>query len=426
MRKTLLILISVTLLLAGQVTAIDLNSSRALQYYGAANTDGNLDFEVGTDGTVDVYGGLDMSGNSITGINGLNNCTADQALLGDGSCGSTGSSAEKDLTTSGGLTGGQNDVLAGTDGDVDLSIASQGVGQSELNTNVAGTGLSGGGGNALSVNWADADDLDSNGDLLTDAVQNGELVNNQVTVSSGNHLSGGGNVFLGGSTTLDVQDDFLLNSGDTMNGDLNMSGNNITNVAEPDSPQDAATKKYVDTLIYGEGVNRTIFVTNSSYASDLGGLSGADNKCQTEANNAGMSGSYKAVLSTGSVDAIDRFDWAWHDRIANPAGEVVARNDYKLWKKGSEGVKPGETLATPIQTGAQSGTDRVWTGTKSNGERATGGTPTHHCSGWTNGDLEDDAYVGNATETNNEWIANGEYEDCRSYSYARLYCLETK
>ena len=174
--------------------------------------------DVNVTGNATVHGSLSVGGTE---------CPDDEGLLGDGTCGSIGSSAEKDLTTSGGLTGGQNDVLAGTDGDVDLSIASQGVSQSELNTNIAGTGLSGGGGNALSVNWADADDLDSNGDLLTDAVQNGELVNNQVTVSSGNHLSGGGNVFLGGSTTLNVQDDFLLNSGDTMNGDLNMSGNRV-------------------------------------------------------------------------------------------------------------------------------------------------------------------------------------------------------
>ena len=68
MRKTLLILISVILLLAGQVTAIDLNSSRALQYYGAATTDGNLDFQVSTDGTVDVYGNLNMNGNTINSI----------------------------------------------------------------------------------------------------------------------------------------------------------------------------------------------------------------------------------------------------------------------------------------------------------------------------------------------------------------------
>ena len=71
MRKTLLILISATLLLVGQATAIDLNSSRALQYYGAATTDGNLDFQVSTDGTVDVYGNLDMNSNSISNVDAI-------------------------------------------------------------------------------------------------------------------------------------------------------------------------------------------------------------------------------------------------------------------------------------------------------------------------------------------------------------------
>jgi hypothetical protein len=55
-----------------------------------------------------VYGGLDMSGNSITGINGLNNCTADQALLGDGSCGSTGGTQNLKQVLAAGNTANQS------------------------------------------------------------------------------------------------------------------------------------------------------------------------------------------------------------------------------------------------------------------------------------------------------------------------------
>ena len=54
MRKTLLILISTTLHLAGQGNTLDINSSKSCQYYSAANTDGILDFQVNTDGTVVV------------------------------------------------------------------------------------------------------------------------------------------------------------------------------------------------------------------------------------------------------------------------------------------------------------------------------------------------------------------------------------
>ena len=40
----------------------------------------------------------------------------------------------------------------------------------------------------------------------------------------------------------------VVNSGDIMTGRLNMAGNNISNVSNPISNQDAATKSYVDTL----------------------------------------------------------------------------------------------------------------------------------------------------------------------------------
>ncbi|MCJ7450431.1 MAG: hypothetical protein MUP58_01690 [Candidatus Nanohaloarchaeota archaeon QJJ-9] len=48
---------------------------------GTNNPDAKLDIEGGN---------LDMNGNNITGIGGLNNCGPNEALLGDGSCGSTG------------------------------------------------------------------------------------------------------------------------------------------------------------------------------------------------------------------------------------------------------------------------------------------------------------------------------------------------
>jgi hypothetical protein len=42
----------------------------------------------------------------------------------------------------------------------------------------------------------------------------------QVTVTAGSHLSGTETISLGGSVTLDVDDDFVLNAGDTMSGEL--------------------------------------------------------------------------------------------------------------------------------------------------------------------------------------------------------------
>lgn len=91
-----------------------------------------------------------------------------------------------------------------------------------------------------------------NGETIWDEsntyIPQGRLQNDSITVNSGDGLTGGTTIQLGGSTTLNVSvsdfagthlsddgsnnltvnDDFVLNSGDTMSGVLDMSGNNIT------------------------------------------------------------------------------------------------------------------------------------------------------------------------------------------------------
>jgi hypothetical protein len=49
-----------------------------------------------------------------------------------------------------------------------------------------------------------------------------------------------------------------------------------------------------------------VFVTSQLYTGDLGGLAGADAKCQALADAASLGGTYKAWLSSSTVDARDR------------------------------------------------------------------------------------------------------------------------
>jgi len=49
------------------------------------------------------------------------------------------------------------------------------------------------------------------------------------------------------TTTISIDDDFVLLSGDTMSGNLDMGSNTVANVADPTVAQDAATKNYTDT-----------------------------------------------------------------------------------------------------------------------------------------------------------------------------------
>lgn len=55
---------------------------------------------------------------------------------------------------------------------------------------------------------------------------------------------------------------------------------------------------------------RRIFLTSTTTNGDLGGLAGADAICQARATAGGLTRTYKAILSTSTVNAIDRFSGA--------------------------------------------------------------------------------------------------------------------
>lgn len=57
-------------------------------------------------------------------------------------------------------------------------------------------------------------------DSTNEHIPLGALEASTVTINSGDHLSGGGTISVGGSLTVDVDDDFLLNTGDRLTGEL--------------------------------------------------------------------------------------------------------------------------------------------------------------------------------------------------------------
>ncbi|MCK5510993.1 hypothetical protein KAI65_05660 [Candidatus Parcubacteria bacterium] len=54
-----------------------------------------------------------------------------------------------------------------------------------------------------------------------------------------------------------LDDDFVAKSGDTMQGNLNMGGNNIINLADPINDSDVASKAYVDSQVNTGSANIT-------------------------------------------------------------------------------------------------------------------------------------------------------------------------
>lgn len=110
-------------------------------------------------------------------------------------------------------------------------------------------------------------------------------------------------------------------------------------------------------LASAQTANR-VFVTSSTYNSNLGGLAGADAKCQERANAAGLGGNWRAWLSDSKASAAFRL-------IKSPApyvllnGSVIANN----WSDLTDG-SIGQIRIT--ETGSDVYTP-VWTGTNTNG-----------------------------------------------------------
>lgn len=93
------------------------------------------------------------------------------------------------------------------------------------------------------------------------------------------------------------------------------------------------------TALCGDG-RKVIFVSSVHYkggeiGSILGGLAGADARCQELALNAGLPGDFKAWLSTGPMDApIVRFAW-FDGPYVEVNGQVIADTWWKIYKTAS-------------------------------------------------------------------------------------------
>lgn len=168
-----------------------------------------------------------------------------------------------------------------------------------------------------------------------------------------------------------------------------------------------------------------IFITSTSYTGDLGGLSGADAKCQTQANAAGLGGTWKAILSSTTVDARTRlgvrkkpiFD-IWGRLIWNPlspAPQVANGN--------STGTDFYQSVNSTVNVTELGTTMSVytWVGTNGDGLKISTSATNHFCNNWVSANSTHSAYMGYSELRNGGWIAH----TASGCQYARnLYCLE--
>lgn len=170
--------------------------------------------------------------------------------------------------------------------------------------------------------------------------------------------------------------------------------------------------------------DKIVFVTSTQYTGNLGGLAGADAACQTRANAAGLSGSFKAWLSNATESPSNRFTHSngvykmlngtviannWADLVDGVVGNNgIDRTEFNVLATNTGVFTNTNTDGTPLST-SSSLTCNFFTSTSGtmNNQGATGST----------------AHFGNCCG-NTCWTRDCSSAACNNASFWRLYCFE--
>ena len=158
-------------------------------------------------------------------------------------------------------------------------------------------------------------------------------------------------------------------------------------------------------------VHRKVFVSSGKYDGNLGGLSGADIRCNTLAQLVGLSGTFKAWLSDAATGPADRFDTSFTGVYELIDGSIVAHG----WADLTDGslmhaIDLSEKNA-PLDTA-------VWTSTDPSG----GPNGTDHCLDWTSSQVALDGWYGFSSASDTSWTQSLEGLPCSSA--VNIYCFE--
>lgn len=161
-------------------------------------------------------------------------------------------------------------------------------------------------------------------------------------------------------------------------------------------------------LTCAEKPDRIVFVSSVPYNGNLGGLAGADAKCQTLATAAGLYGTYKAFLSDGANTAASRLSRGTAKYVRTD--DVVVANDAASFFSDSHLAAIERDESAAVLSNAE-----AWTGT------VGAGTGTGGCANWTSAQAATTASCGISSRSDAGWA--------RVYSQAcdraiRLYCVQ--
>jgi hypothetical protein len=159
---------------------------------------------------------------------------------------------------------------------------------------------------------------------------------------------------------------------------------------------------------------RVVFVTATAFAGNLGGVAGADAKCQALADlspNARIKGhTFLAWVSTSATSPNARFTHGTMPYILGN-GQLVAAN----WQDLTDGSLMNTGISLDEQGHSQA--DVAWTGTASINAAPSG----QSCTDWTSSSPGDKGRYGNVSGNGNGWSGSGD-DSCNFPS--SLYCFE--
>ena len=164
---------------------------------------------------------------------------------------------------------------------------------------------------------------------------------------------------------------------------------------------DSNSTKSSDPLLLGfNNASRLVFLTETVYKGDLGGLTGADDKCQAEANAAGLAGTYKAWLSDSAESPDSRFARSQLPYIGIDGIEIASD-----WSDLTDARVINSIIKHADGTVARTEYQRVWSNTQQDGTAFTL-QQENTCNDWTEGEFTfgmGRALYGMATSNVNDW-----------------------
>lgn len=154
-----------------------------------------------------------------------------------------------------------------------------------------------------------------------------------------------------------------------------------------------------------------VFITSTSYNGNLGGLSGANSKCQSRAQAAGLTGTYKAWVSTANSEPKN---WIPNAKYILINGTTIANNKTDLLDG---------TIQNKINKN-EMGNTVSWKNTYT-GTYATGDGTSYTCNNWTSSSSSSYGDIGSTENITTWWSQKPSARSQCNVVTRRLYCFQT-